>query len=361
MQAILQLTELPEMSADPQEAADLEQLRSTPFESEQVVYWAVQNGEDVATRQALPGWLSGPIGKSVCRWVDERNTWMDKIDARMAEGKNLPPKSQKSYEQWLRDRSSCNLLFSKTKKAQVISINSHQQLSKMKPDLFSVHLTFAADPSDLVVKASNGDAQRLVLLKGAPAEEGPLPVFLDQQVSQDDIDQAVGMPEADEWDEGDEGDQGHDQERDEISGVVDEEAALVEEDLLQCDEILAATSEEEMIQELAPTVVRVKSFMHRPAFCRLAAQGLTDLPGSVKGIFVSCHATTQTWQGFYPGGGQSGLSRTWGHTTNRTEAEALLAVIKRLLELYTEQFPRDSLWMRQLQLVQRAEATICNL
>ena len=161
MEAILHLRDLPEMMTTPQEEADLSQLRTTPLTGERVTFWAIQDGENVDSRRVLPQWLSQPLERALCKWVEENNFWNAKIDARMAAGKALAPSMQATYEKWCNDHGSCNLLFSKAKRAVVHSIRSNADANRMRKDLFSIHLTFSEEPQKLLIRAANGASQRL--------------------------------------------------------------------------------------------------------------------------------------------------------------------------------------------------------
>ncbi|CAK9036997.1 unnamed protein product [Durusdinium trenchii] len=357
MQAILELSVLPKMSTDPDEGAELERLRREPLHGEEQLHWAVQCGDDVQSRQALPSWLSNPIERSISKWVEEHNSWMQKIDARMMIGKNLTATTQKNFEKWSHERASCNLLFSRKKQAPVHSIRSHTELSRMEKDLFSVHVAFSMDPQELQLRASNGDSQRLLLLKGAPSKDGCVPGFLNQKPNDSDLQQAM---QEEEQEPGSEHESGMEDDR----GFQDEQEALLEQDNSQERgedvEVLADTSDEEAVKQTVSTIhTRVKSFFHRPAYKALADRGLVDLP-CMSGVLLSYHSTSRCWQGYYPGCHQR-LSMTWGGRTLRSEAEALIRVLIGVVRCYTDQFPKDKLWRKQLEKLQLAEASVGTL
>lgn len=303
--------------------------------------------------------MAQPIERSISKWVDEHNSWMQKIDARMILGKNLTPTMQKGFDKWNRERASCNMLFSRKKQAQVHSIRSNMELSKMERELFSVHVAFSMEPHELQLKASNGDARRLILIKGAPSENGCVPVFLDQKPHEADLRQAMEVEQLEgSEDEADIEDQADVQG---VDGFQDEQDALLEMDRFQEEdtgvEVLADTSDEDMVKETVTTMhTRVKSFFHREAFKKLSDRGLTELP-CMPGVLISYHSTSRSWQGYFPGC-HEGLSMTWGGRTLRSESEALIRVIKKILQCYVDKFPKDKLWNKQLEKVKLAEASV---
>ncbi|CAK9054369.1 Malate dehydrogenase 2 [Durusdinium trenchii] len=276
MQSLLDLNKLPDLNPGAKELADLEALRSTPLQNEVQLHWAVQDQEDVETRQALPRWVAQPIERKVSRWVDEHEAWMQKIEDRAQLGKNLAPSQQKSFEKWNQENGTCNFLFSKKKQAQIHHIRTNADVTKMAADLFSVQVVLSIDPQELLLKGSNGDAKRLVLLKGSPHQDDCIPGFLDQKPSESALQEALRFHEEDPDEDLEEAD---------IDGQADEEEALLAAD--EClAEVLADSSEEETVQELIPTgYSRVKTFMHRDAYKRLAERGArtsVDSTGSVR-------------------------------------------------------------------------------
>lgn len=68
------------------------------------------------------------------------------------------------------------------------------------------------------------------------------------------------------------------------------------------------------------------------------------------------HKTTRTWQGFYEKN-SAGLCFTHSDATGRSEGEALIMVIKRLVEKHLASFPKDRLWAHQLMKVDQVIAT----
>lgn len=359
MDAILQLDDLPKMETNRGEEAELSSLRTTPLPGEKTVFWAIQDGANVDSRRVLPQWLSQPIERAISRWVEESHSWNAKIDARMALGKPLAPSMQTAYEKWCTDRGSCNLLFSKAKKSVIHAIRSNADANKMRQDLFSILIQFSEDRERLLVRAANGASQRLVLLQGEAAAESGVPDILDQRPTAEQVEQVLGQQE--EEDVEDTASAGSQNEHDEEALKIDEEHANLEEEMQfqnNLQEIMADSSEEEVVQAtVSGQHSRVKSFHHREAYRKLQELGLADIPSVMPGVFLGCHATTRTWQGFFPDE-HTGLSATWGGSTGRTEPEALLRVVTRLLECHCGLFPRDKMWRQQLQKVQDAAATV---
>lgn len=357
MDAILHLQELPDMKLGPNEETQLAELRDNPLDGEKVVFWAIQDGDNLESRKVLPRWLSSPIERAVSKFVEENNSWNAKIESRMELGKPLAPSVQKAYDKWCNERSSCNLLFSKVKKTVVHSIRSNADANRMRNELFSIHIQFSIDPEHLLVRAANGASRKLVFLQGEATQETGLPAFLDHRPSPEQVQSAIDeMPGED----AEEAECAEDEDED-MALKCDQEAAHLEEDMgaqTDVEEILADSSEDELLQTVVDSKHRrVKSFHHRPAYCKLKELGLTDIPCVLPGVFLGFHSTTRTWQGWFPEV-HHGLSWTFGGTTGRSEPEALLRTIRGILLCHMARFPKDRMWQKQLDKVLAAEATI---
>ena len=57
MHQFLKLVEVPDMTTSDEELAKLDHLRLEPLAGERQMYWAIQSGSDVSTRQPLPVWM----------------------------------------------------------------------------------------------------------------------------------------------------------------------------------------------------------------------------------------------------------------------------------------------------------------
>lgn len=136
MHQFLKLVEVPDMTTSDEELAKLDHLRLEPLAGERQMYWAIQSGSDVSTRQPLPVWMYSPISMALFKWLEQNRKWEDRIELRMREGKNLEPKKQLEYEQWCKESGSMNFLFSKKTKKQVTTIRKNCDVSKIKDFLF---------------------------------------------------------------------------------------------------------------------------------------------------------------------------------------------------------------------------------
>lgn len=345
MQQLLELTQLPEMMTSEETQLSLDRVRNTPLAQEQEIIWAIQQEDDVTTRQRLPPWIAQPVERALVKWTEIFNKWQTKIDDRASEGKELTPCMKKNYDDWLQSSSEISFLFSRQNKRVVHRIRRNADAKRMKADLFSVQVTCSAE-------------RRLLVLKGKPTSENAedIPGFLDH-IASNGVISAVQAQQEKQMAEAEDG------------SDVDGEARMVEEDEkmmeaeaigdagsdAELEEVLAATSEEEdLVEMMEGSYKRVKTFTHREAYRLLETQGLTDLP---PGMHISFHKGTRTWTGHVPGMGSAGMCYTFGGTTNRSEPEALLKVLKSLLQNYLDRFPRDKAWQRQLAKISNAECT----
>lgn len=353
MHQFLKLVEVPDMTTSDEELAKLDHLRLEPLAGERQMYWAIQSGSDVSTRQPLPVWMYSPISMALFKWLEQNRKWEDRIELRMREGKNLEPKKQLEYEQWCKESGSMNFLFSKKTKKQVTTIRKNCDVSKIKDFLFSVHVTFSTEPSRLGIKSATGPQQRLVILKGEPVTSSDVPEVLDTGLHEDALNHLHENEENESNDEG---------ENEELNfqapphGEFGEDTGEGQEETSD-HEILADSDDEEMWQALLSNKhSRVKSFHHREAYRKLDERGLADIP-PVKGCTLVYHSTSMQWQGYYPSV-SSGLSCTWGGVSKRSEAEALLKVIMAIVRAHVEKCPKEKLWLRQLEKLKNAEATV---
>ena len=150
------------------------------------------------------------------------------------------------------------------------------------------------------------------------------------------------------------------EEEEEIDAEQQEQEALraLEAECSDREMIMGFSDEEDILQKMASRAcTRVKSF-ERDAFLRLQARGVTTLPPSR--AHLGYHHTSRTWQGYWDGTSQ-GLCFSFGGSTKRSEPEALLMVLKRLIMRYVEAYPRDVLWQLQLKKIQELESSVADL
>lgn len=190
-------------------------------------------------------------------------------------------------------------------------------------------------------------------MQGEPNAESEVPNILDQRPTAQQVQDALDHQLEEDVDETVCSEDGYD----ETALELQEQHAQLEQEM-DLEEIMAESSEEELLQEaFAGKHKRVKTFQHREAYRKLQDRGLVDIPSVIPGVFLGCHGTSRAWQGWLPDF-HSGLSYTWGGATGRTEPEALLRVIQSLLECHCKRFPKDKLWPLQLEKVQHAAATV---
>lgn len=363
-QQLLQLVNPDTVSLEDGEAEQLDAVRQVPMENEQCLVWAVQDGDDTATRQPLPLWLSRPVERSVTWWAHENKKWQERIEARTKVGRCLTASAQQKYDCFQKEQSQTHLLFSKKTMKQVVKLTSHKELNRRQQELFSVQISMCADPSKLALKGGSGEARRLVLVQSeAEAAEATVPPFLAHGgVASAAVSALAEQEEEEDQDEA----MGEDREEGAADAMA-QEALLQEQHHMEMveaqetndvEEILFYSSEEETVKQCATSEFsRVKSFGHREEWRALQARGATLVP---PGCFLGYHSTSRTWQGYFDG--QSiGLSRTHGGRTNRSPGEALLAVLQGLVERHCQKFPRDKIWAQQLEKLNNISHTIAKL
>ncbi|CAK9060756.1 unnamed protein product [Durusdinium trenchii] len=348
------ISKVPEMNTTEEEAATLDMLRSTPMKDERQVLWAIQDGDDVATRQSLPSWMWPAIEEKVVGWVQEKQNWNHKIAARHAVDKELTPAQQSAYDQFVAQRSECALLFSMTKQALVTRVRSNADLDKLRAECFSIVILLSSEPEKLLIKTGHGDQKRLLLLQGEPTTTEVVPDCLASGGISGSFEAfAKRQEDGDNEEEEDDGQQ-------EDVGALQEQMVLEagEADALQ---ILAFSDEEEDLKDLVltnlsgskPAIQRVKDFASREAYTYFEKDNLTQIPPN---SCIGYHKTTRTWQGYFERS-SVGLTFTHGGSTSRSEKEALLAVLVGLAQKHCDKYTRDRLWASQLEKLKKVSST----
>ena len=303
----------------------------------------------------------------VCKYITDLQAWQTKIEKRHAAGKALTKAQDKAYEAWKHSLVQ-RLVFCKKRQSLVT------EARHINKDCIALDLRLSEDPNHLMVSSVNGDDYKLVLLKGG-AVEGPcraLPSELDCPLSKQQVETMQAEEEENAVDS--HGEQGEEQ------NLWDDEAGdhMIEDQRYEqeCPQIdpndfaVLADSDEELEDIEFPGgrppaepehLKKVKSFFHRPAWRKLQALNLTDLPKHIKGVSIGCHQTSQQWQGFYPKGDRHvcllPMSGTWGGRSRLSEEECILQVIRGILENHLQQYPKDRLWKTQLDRVVSAQCT----
>ena len=350
---LLQLEELPVISENAH-LEKLESLRMTPLPGEEQVVWAIQDVNLPQTRQILPDWLSSPMAVQLLKWKSDKEKWNIKIAKRP--NNTLTPHMQKKFDEWEIHNKERPLLFRKSKQALVPYVKDHTELKKIRSDLCIATLELNDDVSKLRVRAGDGAVKQLVALRCQACEGVAIPDCLSKAFPDSAMEGVLPtcLEDAD-----DRGGRIEEEEEEAFLDASEQEAkAMIVEEMnatgdecpseaedLDLDpiDILAITDDEEELHKVAPRHTRIKSFMHRASYVKLASKGLVDLPTALPGICLGCHTTTNQWQGFTPGV-HSGLSFSWSGNTGRTETEALLLCIKGILTAYVDRFPRETLW-----------------
>ena len=251
MEAILNLKDVPDVQCDPADLEKMNTIRSIPMLEEREIVWALQDGDDTSSRQAIPEWIARHISRKVACWAECNSKWMDRINKRAEMGRDLTPSMQKSFDTWCNDTKQQKLLFSKSKQSLVTKIRANADLRKLEEDTFSLTIQMSDDPSRLCVKAGSGRTRRLVLLQGQPVDQSCLPSFLDSGV-EGGADGLVVPVEDAASDPGD----GNDDDM-EVTGQFDEQEALEMQDQDQMSdasnadiwEIMAHSDEEDALKK----------------------------------------------------------------------------------------------------------------
>lgn len=320
MAKILQLTEVPSLEED-QEQSDLKDaMRTVALAGETRRIWAIEQGGP-ATRRPLPAWVSFPIEKAVVHWSEEHHKWDGLIQSRADKGLKLTQNQEKKYQEWKKNSGETMLLYNAVTQTHVTKLRSNADLKNVQKNFFSLRVQMNIDPNKMTVTAGHGKACQLVLVETEPcAADDSVPDFLKGGVDASVL-EAVQKDEV------------HDDDgvlQDEDGGQLDEADALLQAEI-DVDgallEILADT-EDELEDVVGPSlcVKRVKAFSNREAYKKIEALGLASIPSHRPGVHLSFHASTRTWQGFYPMV-KSGLSFTFGGSTNRAWVDDFLVFV----------------------------------
>lgn len=364
MEALLRLTEIPDVKTSPELGAKLDALRQLPLANEFQITWAVQEGDDESTRIALPDWVAKPLERRIVDWASENSKWKEKIEKRASTGQSLTPASQRKYEEFCANRSMVSLLFSKKKQKVIPRLRDSAEWKNMKADLVSIEVKMAEDPKELRFRVGNGQDFRMILLKGEPTSADSLPALLaDGEVSSTAFQAAFEADDHHPPKDDQEDDQDGDQDDQEVDPKMQQEREMEEleknqDEESEGEELLVQSGDEGDVEKLqVAKFVRVKNFCHRESWRHLEVQGLAQIP---PGAMISYHSTTRTWQGYFDGV-STGLSCTHSGTTNRTEIESLWTVLLRLAEKHCEKYPRDRLWASQRNKLNSVGLTIAKL
>ena len=347
--------EVPPVTTPTDKMEELHALRNIPLCGERQVVWALQSGDDVESRVALPDWVSQPVSRKVAVWADQNQSWEEKIQQRLARGLSLTKSQQATYDNWVATQTEQILVFSKKSQAMVHKLKATEDMAKLRSDLISITVTMSQEPDELRVQTGDGTSMRLVVLRGQPIQQKEMPACIDHEISTDVLNKAVKVHnEGEEFDE---------EVRDDPD-LQEQEAQEAAENAIEGGEkeesdgeaIMYFTDEEDLLKPVGKHH-RVKDFYTRKEWQDLEKLEATMLP---PGTHLGYHKTTRCWQGYYQGA-SVGLTFSHGGQTHRTASEALFAVILGLVKRHTEDHPRDALWKSQLQKLKKIEATVAKL
>ena len=324
--------------------------------------WAIQSGDDVSSRLILPRWMSRILEMRICQFVHSYQRWEGILAKRAEMHRDLTPTQHQAYNVFLANKTQ-KLIFDKAKKQCVSDATT---LKKHAKDCIAIKLHLSDEPAELQIEAADKTMFQLVWLKQQePARSNAaLPEVLNNPATVDDLPHQDEQEELDDAENAEDVEKGEDQPEMSEAAIreLDEQRAEAQNDNQLDDEddeieFLADSDEEISDFGVPPTAKKVKSFHTREAWNTLEARGLTDLPRHIRGTSIAYHARNRQWQGHYfrtriP------MCFSWGGTTRRTEAEALLRAIRAILESHLNVHPRDGMWRRQLDKVRTAEANL---
>ena len=299
MKGFLALAKVPLEPPDDNTIQQLREARESAMTGETALIWALQDLECPESRQALPMWVAKPVEQFVMTWADEKSRWSKVLQDRHLKGKDsLTECQEKGFQDFKEHRSEIRLLFNQEEQRSIHRVQSKAELKKAGNKLFSMKVTADYETGCFQVKTGKGAVKELVLLKGEPTESDPVPECLGGVAA--DIASAVVNGEL-ECEAAEAVIIGLDEEENmaDMDHMEDEKAWEEEKDL---EEVCCNTSDEEVVTKAmcGSDFKKVKSFFHRPAFQKLDSQGLVMIPSHVHGAFLSFHATSSTWQAFYP-------------------------------------------------------------
>lgn len=325
--------------------------------------WALQNEalpNPVADRIILPQWMSAVLQLRVSKFSIEHDRWERKIAERAAMGRALTASQRQKYDQW---QSDCVQKIAFNKKRQ-ICVTESRSVTK---DCIAVLLHLSDQPDQLTLCSACGQDPvvfRLLLLrtdKIGCADSTSVPSELDQPISKE-----LQTALADE-ENTDVGERGETHMSEAEARELDDQRLAAEAGEVELkapgeeDFFLLASDDEEWGEETCINqdlkIKKVKDFFLRPAWQQLQKLGLCELPRHITGCSIGYHKTSRQWEGFYPKSKES-LTCVWGGSTKRKEEEAILRIVRKILESHLHFNPKDKLWSQQLAKVKNAEATM---
>ena len=132
--------------------------------------WALLplNDEQDAEYRILPHWLSLSLEMRICLFIEQYESWQNKIQQRATLGRDLTRTQQEKYDQWLLGTNP-RLVFSREKQKLIT------EASQVQGDCIALQLHLSAEAENLKVTASGGAQFRLVLLKSdKPDDNDPV-------------------------------------------------------------------------------------------------------------------------------------------------------------------------------------------
>lgn len=179
MNDLYHLDEIPDPSdevGDAQESALVAAAESKTLEGESCTFWTISDG--VSEPIPLPDWFQLPSDNILLTWKREHEIWERRKAARLIRGKDsLPPKSQRSYDQWKAEETRV-LVLDKKRKAVVTNV-ARKNLQTLKKTCLLLMVHPATDPQDLWIQAGDGKQWLLKLMKGQAIPDAPLPMEVD--------------------------------------------------------------------------------------------------------------------------------------------------------------------------------------
>eukprot|EP00438_Fugacium_kawagutii_P009002 Skav204108 [mRNA] locus=scaffold3280:27744:28421:- [translate_table: standard] len=222
----------------------------------------------------------------------------------------------------------------------------------------TLHLSDEAENLGLSSVAGGTKFRLMLLKKERLRASNEIPDALNQPVPECMKKNAESDEEEDVKDEHDQGDMTEEQAK-----ALEDEQFEAEHHGLEADDdqlmILADSDDDEAALDIPMEVstTKVKSFFLREAWSKLEKMDLVLIPRHIRGCSIGYHQQNRQWHGFYPGLSKS-LTSVWGGTTKRKEEESILKVVRTIIEAYLKAHPKDSGWLKQLNKVTHAEATL---
>lgn len=148
------------------------------LEGETRCFWAISDSTAAGSAPIpLPLWMRAPIDRAVLVWRGLAAKWQEKIAKRELEGKELPPKQRKQYDEF-QSSTTRSIVLDKNRKSQVMNIAA-KSVRSLKKHCILLVIHMSEDPDSLGMTTGCGKLWKLRLLQHSQPISDHIPVEVD--------------------------------------------------------------------------------------------------------------------------------------------------------------------------------------